>query len=151
MCVLMGSARAESPSKDLSPDPRLSPKEVVEFQLSALQHNDDPTANAGIEKAFRFASPANRLAVGPLDHFISIVHSASYNALINAQSDLVLQVDVQDSEARVSVRVVSSSGSQVFYLFLLSKQQDGAYANCWMTDGVIKVEQPGDSSPGVAI
>jgi hypothetical protein len=43
--------------------------------------------------------------------------------------------------------IVGRDGSQVTYLFLLSKQSDGPYANCWMTDGVIRQKEP-EPPPG---
>jgi len=32
---------------DLNPNPTLTPQQVVEFQLDALRHNDEPTPDAG--------------------------------------------------------------------------------------------------------
>ena len=131
---------------DLSPNPSLSPQQVVEFQLEALRHNNEPTTDAGIQRSFRFASPANRLATGPLSHFSDIVHSAPYSALLGSQSSDVRGVIVQGSEAKVYVTVTSANGSQLNFLFMLSRQGEGDYRDCWMTDSVMKVpaEENGD-------
>ena len=48
------------------------------------------------------------------------------------------QVQVEDREAKILARIVSASGSQMFYLFILSKQSEGEESNCWLTDGVIE-------------
>jgi len=151
-CSLISPLYSDSAPADLHPDPKFSPQEVVEFQLAALRANDVPTANAGIEKTFRFASPANKAATGPLEHFTVIVRGSQYSSLINALEGSVIKVAVQDTKAQVLARVVSAAGSEVYYIFFLSKQTEGDYINCWMTDGVAPVKQPGESDePGTAI
>ena len=37
---------------DLTPGPQLSPEQVVQYQINALQRNDQPRTDAGIERAF---------------------------------------------------------------------------------------------------
>jgi hypothetical protein len=149
-CIFWKSVHAQS-AVDLTPKPELTPRQVVEYQLTVLQQNDRPTPDAGIEKAFRFASPANQRSVGPISHFISVVHSPSYAALLNAKEATVTQVQVEDREAKILARIVSASGSQMFYLFILSKQSEGEESNCWLTDGVIEVQPADDSQPKVEI
>ena len=61
------------------------------------------------------------------------------------------QVQVEDREAKILARIVSASGSQMFYLFILSKQSEGEESNCWLTDGVIEVQPTDDSQPKVEI
>ena len=149
-CIAWKSVYAQS-APDLRPKPELTPQQVVEYQLTVLQQNDQPTPDAGIEKAFRFASPANQRTVGPISHFISIVHSPSYAALLNAKEATVTHVQVEDREAKILARIVSASGSQMFYLFILSKQSEGEETNCWLTDGVIGIQSADDSQPKVEI
>jgi hypothetical protein len=149
---LVHSLYSDSAGADLHPDPKLSPLDVVEFQLAALRANDVPTADAGIERTFRFASPENKAAVGSLEHFTGIVHGPQYSSLINAAESSVIKVAIQDAKAHVLARVMSASGSEVFYVFILSKQTQGDYMNCWMTDGVLPVEETEKSDePGTAI
>jgi Domain of unknown function (DUF4864) len=136
---------------DLSPKPELTPQQVVEYQLLVLQRNDQPTPDAGIEKAFRFASPANKKSTGPISHFISMVHSAGYAPLLNAKESAVIRAQLEDDQAKVLTRVVSAGGSEMFYLFLLSRQSEGENANCWMTDGVIGLQPEDDGQPKVEI
>ena len=151
-CCLISSLYGDSAPAVLHPDPKLSPKEVVEFQLAALRANDVPTADAGIERTFRFASPANKAATGPLEHFSVIVHGSQYSPLINAREGSVTKVAIQDTKAQVLARLVTAGGSEVYYVFLLSKQTEGDYINCWMTDGVLPLKEPGESEePGTAI
>jgi len=136
---------------ELTPKPELTPQQVVEYQLSAFQHNDEPSPDVGIKKAFRFASPANQQSVGPISRFISVVHSPGYVALLNSREAVVTKVQVVNDQARLLVRVLSASGSEVFFLFLLSKQSEGEVADCWMTDGVVGVQPADDGQPKVGI
>lgn len=149
-CISWKSVHAQSVN-DLTPKPELTPQQVVEYQLTALQQNDQPTPDAGIEKAFRFASPANQKSTGPISHFISMVHSPSYAALLNAKEATVIQVQVEDRQAKILARIVSASGSEMFYLFILSKQSAGEETNCWLTDGVVGIQPIDDGQPKVEI
>jgi hypothetical protein len=148
---LTSSATDGQAGNDLSPKPELTPQQVVEYQLSVLQHNDQPTPDAGIEKAFRFASPANQKSTGPISHFITMVHSAGYAPLLNAKEAAVTRVQMEDDQAKVLARVVSTGGSEMFYLFLLSKQSQGENTNCWMTDGVIGLQPADADQPKIEI
>jgi hypothetical protein len=149
---LLACGRTEAQSvNDLSPKPELTPQQVVEYQLLVLQRNDQPTPDAGIEKAFRFASPANKKSTGPIAHFISMVHSAGYAPLLNAKESTVIRAQVEDDQGKILTRVVSAGGSEMFYLFLLSRQSEGENMNCWMTDGVIGLQPEDDGQPKVEI
>ena len=150
-CFLISPLCGDSAPADLHPDPKLSPQEVVEFQLAALRANDIPTADAGIERTFRFASPANKVATGPLEHFTVMVHGSQYSSLINAVEGSVTKVVTQDNKAQVLARIVTAGGSEVYYVFILSKQAEGDYLNCWMTDGVVPLKEAGEAKPGTAI
>jgi len=129
---------------ELNPNPDLTPQQVVEFQLHALRRNDEPTTDAGIVRSFRFASPSNRLVSSPLSHFSEIVHSPGYSALLGSQASDVRGVAIQADQARVYVTVTSANGSQLNFLFMLSRQGEGDYRDCWMTDSVMKL--PSDDS-----
>jgi hypothetical protein len=137
---------------DLTPRPELSPEQVVQYQAEALQHNDEPKTDAGIERAFRFASPSNKQMTGPLEKFIRIVKSPIYSPMLNSVSSSIVGSDVKDDQARFAVHFVAADGRQVTYIFVLSKQNEGEFNNCWMTDGVAPLEQ-GEDGPdqGVTI
>ncbi|MBV9300057.1 MAG: DUF4864 domain-containing protein [Verrucomicrobia bacterium] len=137
---------------DLTPRPELSPEQVVGYQVTALQHNDEPQSDAGIERAFRFASPANKQMTGPLEKFVRIVKSPVYSPMLNNRSSLIVGSQVQDDQAKIAVKVVAADGRQVIYLFALSKQADGEFVNCWMTDAVAPLEDDeNNSGQGVTI
>jgi Domain of unknown function (DUF4864) len=131
---------------DLSPRPELSPEQVVQFQVTALQYNDNPQADAGIERAFRFASPSNKAATGPLEKFARMLKGPAYSPMINNVSSSIVGSNSQGDKAKVTVEVFTASGRRVTYVFLLSKQTEGEFANCWMTDAVMRLDEGDDSS-----
>lgn len=120
-----------------SPNPDLSPVDVVRIQLSALQHNNDPTPNAGIEKAFQFAAPANRAVTGPIDRFIQLVKNPLYAPMLNFVSAEIVPGEQGEAEATCRVTVQARLGEWVQYIFSLERQLDYPYTDCWMTAGVV--------------
>jgi hypothetical protein len=147
LAAWMGSSSAQ----DLQPSPSLTPQEVVQVQIDALRRNDSPNPDAGIARSFRFASPSNRLVTGPLAHFIAIVRSPAYSPLLNSISATVTDSQVEGDQAKVLAQVVSGSGHEVYYLFLLSKQQAGECQGCWMTEAVVRLERENTRADQVAI
>ena len=85
---------------DLTPQPGLSPAQVVQYQVTALQHNDDPKSDAGIERAFQFASPANKQATGPLENFTQILKSPAYAPMLNNRSSEVVGSEVKENQGK---------------------------------------------------
>jgi hypothetical protein len=126
---------------ELKPEPKLSPEEVVQYQVSALQHNDDPHPDAGIERVFRFASPSNKSQTGPLEHFVSVVKSVAYLPMINNLASSVVGSRIEGDHAKVVIRITPDKGPGLSYLFVLTKQHDGELDNCWMTDSVLPIPQ----------
>jgi hypothetical protein len=131
---------------ELIPGPKLTPEEVVQYQVSALQRNDDPHVDAGIERTYRFASPSNKNLTGPLEHFVSIVKSPAYSPMVNNLASLVIGSAIQGDHAKVAIRVTPDKGSQLTYLFVLTKQHDGEFNDCWMTDSVVPMQE-GENPP----
>ena len=129
--------------ESLSPSPNYSPGDVIRIQLQALADNDHPYENAGIEIAFRFASPANKSATGPLERFIQMVHNPAYRPMLNHQEVVYGELQVEGNQAVQAVILITSSGERVGYVFTLSRQEGGTCHGCWMTDGVFrfKVEE----------
>jgi Domain of unknown function (DUF4864) len=137
---------------DLTPRPELSPEQVVQYQVTVLQHNDEPKSDTGIERAFQFASPSNRQATGPLEKFVQIVKSPAYSPMLNSISSSIVGSEVNDDQAKIAVKIVAADGRQLTYVFILSKQNEGEFNNCWMTDSVAPLEDGEDSSDqGVTI
>lgn len=121
-------------SPHLVPKPGLSPDQVVQIQLNALRHNDE--RNRGIEVAFRFASPGNKLQTGPLPRFISMIRQGPYRLMLAYDNVSYHTVEVVEDMARQRVTLIGA-GRVVDYEFYLSRQAEGECAGCWMTDAVI--------------
>jgi hypothetical protein len=134
--TMMSQAQADDGPQ---PNPKLKPEEVVAIQLQALQRNDTPTKDNGIAIAFRFASPANQSITGPLSNFILLVKNPLYQPMLNHRSVARGQMKIDGDKAEQRVTLTSATGERAVYIFTLSKQQDGPFKDCWMTDGVERV------------
>ena len=70
-------------SELLKPSANLLAEEVISIQLTALQNNNYPYINFGIEQTWEFAHPSNKKYTGPLTNFINMMYSDSYSIMIN--------------------------------------------------------------------
>ncbi|QHT65648.1 DUF4864 domain-containing protein [Rhodocytophaga rosea] len=119
------------------PSPDILPQQVVAIQLKALQDNDE--TNTGISITFNFAAPDNKAYTGPLDKFIQLVKNPVYAPLLNFKKCEVNKIHIEGDEAQQIVIITDQTGKKSAFLFSLSKQQNGPYQNCWMTDSVIRL------------
>jgi hypothetical protein len=115
--------------------PEISPEQVVRLQLESLQHNDD--SNQGIATAFNFASPSNKKSTGPLTRFIKMVKMPPYSSMLNHRSVEFEPIKIEGDAAMQRVKLTGADGQSITYIFLLSKQTEAPYKDCWMTDGVM--------------
>ena len=147
LCILtvtstLGIAFADDhrpPPPPPAPTPQLSPAQVVKVVMAALQAND--ANDNGIRITFSFASPENQRATGPIEKFIPLVKNPAYAPLVNHKSAAVRELNVKGDQAAEMVTVIDAAGNVAHYVFQLSKQHDaGPLKDCWMTDGVIRVE-----------
>jgi hypothetical protein len=121
------------------PDPSLTAREVVATQLRALQHND--AADRGIEVAFRFASPQNREQTGPLSRFAQMLRSPVYSPMLQSSGFSIQGVNTSGNLASVTAKIQQPGGEPVEYVFILTRQRSGEYANSWMTAGVQRLNR----------
>ena len=145
---LIAAVSGDSPP-DPSPSPEWTPAEVVRFQVEALQRNDQPYDDAGIETAFEFASPGNQAATGPLPRFAEMVHGPVYRDMLGFKSAEYGPIRVEGDQAVQDVTLVQADGRRVTFLFGLSRQSDGACDGCWMTDAVVRQDAPSDGTTRV--
>ncbi|MFQ5995065.1 MAG: DUF4864 domain-containing protein [Acidiferrobacterales bacterium] len=124
----------------LHPDPRFSAAQVIRIQLEALGKKDMPYEDAGIEIAFRFASPSNKSITGPLERFTALVGNPVYRPMLDHEKVEYGEIIVSQYSAVQAVIVTTRDGRRVGYLFSLSKQKTGRYASCWMTDSVTRFD-----------
>ena len=133
------TAAFDSSQDDPQPDAKLTPEQVIKIQLDALRRNDEPDADSGIRTAFRFASPANREATGPIERFIPLVKNPLYLPLLNHRRADLGTLRIEGDTAQQRVTVIAKDGRTAVYVFTLSKQAVARYEGCWMTDGVGRV------------
>jgi Domain of unknown function (DUF4864) len=126
---------------ELTPEPKLTPEQVVQYQVSSLQRNDDPHTDAGIERTYRFASPGNKSQTGPLDHFVSVVKSPAYLPMVNNRASSIIGSRIEGDHAKVAIKVTPAKGAQLIYLFVLTRQHVGELSDCWMTDSVLPIRE----------
>jgi hypothetical protein len=136
-CTLnsFGQADEEQVTVLPTPSPALSPEQVVRIQLEALQHNDE--TNKGIEAAFNFASPGNKRSTGPLTRFVKMLKAPPYNAMLNHKSVEFDPIELSGDSATQRVKLIGADGQSTVYIFMLSRQTEAPYQDCWMTDGVV--------------
>lgn len=127
---------AATPWRSAAPTPELTADDVVAIVLDALAHND-PEDN-GLAVVFSFASPVNRAAVGPLDRFSDLARDDTYRPLLGHVRAVRGGIRMQGDRATQRVVVTTPGGEQAVYTFTLSRQPDGMYKGCWMTDGVTR-------------
>lgn len=130
-------AASSGDRSDPEPSPSLSPEEVVRIQVEALRQNDEPYDDAGIEAAFRFASPSNRRATGPLPRFAEMIRRG-YADMLGFERAEYGPMRVEGDRASQWVTLVQPDGLRTEYVFGLSRQEGGACDGCWMTDAVIR-------------
>jgi Domain of unknown function (DUF4864) len=140
-----GGARLGQPR----PSPTLTPEQVVAIQLDALQHNDTPTPDFGIETTRQFASPTSSSAARSLPRFADAVQSSVFRPMVNHRRVERGPMHVEGDRARQRVTVVTANGSRIAYMFLLSRQRGGECDGCWMTDGVARLNETGPRADGL--
>ena len=141
------AATSTEASPSLQPDPELTPGEVVQIQVEALQNNDD--TDTGIEITFRFASPSNKQATGPLFRFAQLVKNPVYRPMLNHKLAEYGPLKQSGDTATQRVTIVEQDGSATVYLFSLSRQNEPPCQGCWLTDSVTVVPTRSQDLKGI--
>jgi hypothetical protein len=131
-----------------APSPDFSPAQVVRLVMEAMQHNDLPAVDAGIATAFAFASPGNKRQTGPIERFVKMVKGPAYKPMLDFRSIEYGPLTIEGDGAQQLVTLIDAADRPASYVFTLSRQGDGRYKGCWMTDGVMRVApRPATSMP----
>lgn len=138
-CCLIAPAMAASVASS-RPNPSLSPADVVRIQLTALRHNDEPTADAGIATVYAFAAPGNREQTGSLSRFQRMIH-VGYAPMIGNLKFILGKSKALQGVLFQKVTVIASDGRSYRYVFVLSRQREAPYSNCWMTNSVLPQDE----------
>ena len=136
-----GTSGSAADAAVVGPDPSLTAREVVQIQLEAFA--DGGTKDEGIEIAFRFASPTNRLQTGPLERFAGMLRSPAYRIMLDYDTVHYFPLLVEGDLAVQRV-ILSRNGEVEAFDFVLRRQRGGPYEDCWMTESVLRlhVQQP---------
>jgi tetratricopeptide (TPR) repeat protein len=68
-----------------------------------------------------------------------MLHNPLYAPMLNYDTEELGAMKKDEQRAEQKVMLIDKNGRAYTYLFLLSKQQEGDYQGCWMTDGVINL------------
>ena len=139
--MLPGIACGQQPvaAEATEPSPDLTPEQVIAIQLNALKNNDRPSPDHGIGIAFKFASSGNKASTGPLAKFIQMVKNPVYRPMLNHRSYTREPIEMFGDIARQRITIIDAGGKRHVYIFILSKQTEPPYEDCWMTDSVMRV------------
>ena len=121
----------------IKPDPTISAKEVISIQLKALQINNLPFEDAGIEQTWEFAHPNNRKFTGPLNNFIRMIKNPSYSMMIDHMDHKIIPVEEMETSSYYFVELTDVNGKKYGFEWTVEKvSQNGEFKDCWMTVGV---------------
>ena len=124
-------------ANSIKPDPNIKPIDVIYIQLKALQNNDNPFKNAGIEQTWEFAHPSNRVYTGPLERFKSMMYSPSYSIMLDHEKHEIIKVKLEANIAYFFIELTDKQGDLFGFEWILNKVTNvGMYKNCWMTTSV---------------
>ena len=121
----------------IKPDPTISAKDVISIQLKALQINNSPFEDAGIEQTWEFAHPNNRKFTGPLNNFIRMIKNPSYSMMIDHMDHKIIAVEEKETTSYYFVELTDVNGKKYGFEWTVEKViENGEFKDCWMTVGV---------------
>ena len=127
------------------PNISLKPFDVIAIQLNALQRNNIPFKDAGIEQVWKFAHPNNKKITGPLEKFKTLIYSKSYRMLIEHENSEISILSEDTNRSVYKVYILSSDKKKYSYIWEVQKvQTEGDLKNCWMTNNVSSPEFLGE-------
>jgi hypothetical protein len=117
------------------PTPKLPPEEVVRLQLAGL--SDAKADGVGILQCFCLASPANRVVTGPLERFGQMVRTEPYQCMARPGAVLIGRPLHDHDVARLLVTIIDEQRHVRAFAFVLSRQKEKPFKDCWMTEAVL--------------
>ena len=129
----------------LTPDSSILPERVIEIQLQAMQKNDVPSPDFGIEQTWVFAHPKNKYMTGPLERFVAMLKGPKYQMLLNHRNHIIKSVVLTENYALFDVFIVTDSEVKASFKWEVSKVISGNFQGCWMTTAVSPPIQAKDS------
>jgi hypothetical protein len=127
------------------PNASLEPFDIVAIQLNALQRNNIPFNDAGIEQVWEFAHPNNKKITGPLEKFKKMLYSKNYKILIGHKNSEIIILSENLNKSVYQVIILSNDKKKYSYIWQVEKVKDkGDLMNCWMTTSVSNPEFLGE-------
>ena len=121
----------------IKPNSNLKPFDVLMIQLNSLKNNNNPYKDAGIEQAWEFAHPNNKISTGPLERFKKMIYSDSYKILISHENNKTIILRETFNKLIYKVYVLSKDKKKYYYIWQIEKvEREGILKNCWMTSAV---------------
>ena len=113
--------------------------------MNALQRNNIPFKDAGIEQVWKFAHPNNKKITGPLEKFKSMIYSEKYQMLIGHENSEIIVLSENADISVYKVFILSNNKKKYSYIWQVEKvKQEGELINCWMTTSVSSPEYLGE-------
>ena len=145
------SRRAAPTAAAPAPDPALAPESVVTIVLDAFAHVErSPVAPPALETAYAFTAPANRAVFGSVERFTDVVTDGAYRPLLGHRRTVRGAIKVAGDRATQRVVVTTAAGALVAYTFTLTRQTEGEYEGCWMTERVTREPPSSLAAPQLA-
>ena len=130
----------------IKPNPSISAKDVISIQLKALQINNSPFEDAGIEQTWEFAHPNNQKITGPIERFKYMMKSDSYSMLLNHTSHEIEEVYLSKEVATFEVTVLDEEKKYYKFKWQVEKYKgESALNDCWLTTAVSQPISMGSS------
>ena len=143
--ILYSVLTTTSYSEIVTPSKEITPFDVIKIQLAALQNNNQPYKDAGIEQTWNFAHPRNKKMTGPFPKFREMLYDENYVILINHLSHEIKLVEQKENMYVFAVSILSNESKNYVYIWVVQKVQHGALKDCWLTTSVSFPEYDGDS------
>ena len=102
------------------------------------QQNDG--SDSGIITVFNFSSPVSKISMGPIENFRLLVRDPMYKPMLNFKTFKKGNMVITGKSAYQLVVLTTQDNEKAAYLFMLARQTKGYYKGCWMTVGVVRME-----------
>ena len=130
----------------IRPEPTLKPLDVLLIQLNSLKNNNTPYTDAGIEQAWEFAHPTNKMMTGPLNRFKQMIYSRSYEILLSHENSEIIILEESKNKSIYKVIILSKDKRKYYYIWQVEKVLfEGELKDCWMTTNVSNPEYIGET------
>ena len=110
--------------------------------MTALQHNNSPHPDAGVETLYGFAAARLRGQVGDLDAFERVLHNSLYAPLLEHVRATAEPLERHGRVARQIILVEGKGEAKTPYLFSLAQQSQPDAPPVWLLSGLARADLP---------